>query len=295
VTRARFDDQAERFDRRAGLPDSACQAVAQAVLDMPGLARGGRLLEVGAGTGQIGQYLHRSPLCYVGFDISVPMLHVFGRRVAAAGGQPALIAADGVRPWPLASGSVDVIFSSRTLHLLDCRRVVGEVFRVAAKRGAALLIGRVRRLPGTVQSDMRRAMLRLLGESGVEGKRAEPRGKELLDHCQARGAEPLPAVTVATWQVEHTPLTSIESWRGKPGLGGVAVSSQLKRSILQRLEAWALKRYGDLQRPVIAEEAYCLQGASIPDAAMRQEARQVNRSDRTGPPPTCQLDQEGSP
>jgi len=223
------------------------------------------------------------------------MLHVFGRRVAAAGGRPTLIAVDGVRPWPLASGSVDVIFSSRTLHLLDCRRVVGEVFRVAAQRGAALLIGRVRRLPGTVQSEMRRAMLRLLGESGVEGKRAEPREKELLDHCQARGAESLPAVTVATWQVEHTPLASIESWRGKPGLGGVAVSSQQKRAILQRLEAWALKRYGDLRRPVIAEEAYCLQGASIPDATMRREARQVNRGDRAGALPACQPDQEGSP
>ncbi len=86
----RFDDQAVDFDRRAGLPADACRAVAEAVaetaenlaIDLPG-----PLLDLGAGTGEIGVQLAHGKRPYLGLDLSVPMLASFRLKLADAAAQ----------------------------------------------------------------------------------------------------------------------------------------------------------------------------------------------------------------
>src|SRR5947209_5451722 len=65
----RFDAQARSFDARAGLPADAARAVARAVLDLAALGPDDLLVELGAGTGQIGRELAES-VRYVGVDRS---------------------------------------------------------------------------------------------------------------------------------------------------------------------------------------------------------------------------------
>ncbi len=260
----RFDNQAEQFDRRAGLPDVVCQAVAQAVVEMAATPREGLLLEVGAGTGQIGQHLQKSPFRYVGFDVSSPMLQVFRERLLQLGAEVELIEADGNRRWPVPDASTVITFSSRTLHLLDTKHVVQEIFRVTAVHGGALITGRVHRDPDCVKAEMRRQMRQFLQELGIQGRGGEQIRQALFDRCCACGGVFLEPVTAATWESEHTPLRSIESWESKQGLAGISVSAEVKQTVLERLRRWAVQRYDDLRRPCVMREMYLLEGVKIP-------------------------------
>ena len=97
-----FDGQAADFDLRAGLPAGVAREIAAALVDLAP-AGSGVILDLGAGTGQIGEHLVRGRSPYVGIDVSGPMLAVFRRKLG--GGGP-LVRADAGAPWPLAAGTV---------------------------------------------------------------------------------------------------------------------------------------------------------------------------------------------
>ena len=259
----RFDSQADQFDQRAGLPADACSAIADAIREMVDDPPDSLLLEIGAGTGQIGQYLLRAMPRYVGFDLSSPMLNVFRSRLGPGDKVPTLVEADGNGPWPVADGSTDVIFSSRALHLLDRDQIVRETLRVAAARGACLIVGRVRRDPESVSAQMRRQMRRFLSKAGIEGRSGEKNCQAVFDELCARGGRRMEPRVAATWRSEHSPLESIESWQGKEGLAGVTVPNDIKYTVLERLRAWALDHFGDLRRSSAAEQSYVLEGVQI--------------------------------
>src|SRR5262249_44260825 len=96
-----YDPQANSFDRRAGLPPEACEAIALEVVRIASLGATDTLLEIGAGTGQIGQALCAKPLRYLGIDASPMMLAKFGERCRRHGVCAPVIVADARRGWPV--------------------------------------------------------------------------------------------------------------------------------------------------------------------------------------------------
>ena len=65
---------------------------------------------------------------------------------------------------------------------------------------------------------------------------------------------------MARWQVSHSPIHSLESWKMKTGLAGNEVSSELKNDVLADLETWANESYGGLIKTIVSEEKYILEG-----------------------------------
>jgi SAM-dependent methyltransferase len=268
-----FDGQAAQFDRRVGLPEGDCRAIAAAVIALAGAGEGDRVLEIGAGTGMIGRWFLDHPVRYVGLDRSRGMLEVFRRRPEA--GRAGLVQADGARPWPLPAGSARVIFSSRAMHLLPLAHVVDEVFRVAGPAppaasggsrgpsagGGVCLLGWVERNPESVKARMSREMQRLVRERGFTPRTAGSR--RFLAACRERGAAELPRTAVARWPARHSPRQSLDSWRSKLGLGGVVLPPGVQESVLDELEAWARRTFGDLDAESPAEETYVLEGVRL--------------------------------
>ncbi len=258
----RFDEQAGSFERRAGLPESLPQTIAQAVARLTAIAPRELLLEVGAGTGQIGEALAGLPLRYIGFDASLAMLGIFRRR--AGGRTPPLVNADGDYHWPVRDGTVQAVFSSRAIHLLRTGHVVDELFRVASPMGAALILGRVRRDKRSLRSQLRREMrerLRRLGYASSEGQRKE---REVLEACVRRGAAPIEEHVVAAWPVEDGVTRVLTSWREKPGLAGIELPDKVKEEILSGLPAWAEEALGSPDASESAQEEYVLEGVRAP-------------------------------
>lgn len=255
-----FDGQAMFFDRRTGLPDECCRAVAKKIVETGGSH--GLIVEVGCGTGQIGQWVEAQAR-YVGFDLSLNMLREFRRRLGSRQSPP-LIQADANAAWPFADGAAVVIFSSRAVHLLEHEHIAAEIFRLASKVGATVLLGRVERTPGSVKERMAQEMNERLRRRGLKGRRGERRHRRLFEACERLGAEILEPVPVATWKVWASPRQSLDSWRSLKGLGGLPVAAETRAEVLDELEVWAAETFGGLERVSEFEETYVLSRLRVP-------------------------------
>jgi hypothetical protein len=270
-----FDGQAREFDRRVGLPEDDCRAIAAAVLALAGAGSGDRVVEIGAGTGMIGRWFLDHAVRYVGLDLSRGMLEVFRRRAGAV--RAGLVQADAARPWPLPAGAARVVFSSRAIHLLPPAHVVDELFRVgvrdagtggaarqenAGNGGAALVLGWVERPAASVKARMSRQMQRLVRERGFSPRTAGSR--RLLAACRERGAGELPRTAVVSRPARYTPRQALASWRSKPGLGGIVLPPGMQEAVLDELEQWAARTFGSLDADSAVAETYVLEGVRLP-------------------------------
>lgn len=265
LSAALFDGQATRFDGRTGLGEEASRAIAERAIALGAVEPGERVLEIGAGTGQIGRHLAAHPVRYLGLDVSAGMLAVHRGRLASP--RAWLLGADADRRWPVADGSVRLCFGSRALHLLSPGHLADELLRTASPRGATLVVGRVRREPESVRRRMAEEMRRRLRQHGFASRGGGEGRRALADACAARGAAPLPTVEAARWRVTATPRASLESWRSLVGLGGAIVPAEIKQQILSTLADWAEQTLGGLDRRHESEETYELEGMRLPPRA----------------------------
>lgn len=255
-----FDSGAAAFEERAGLPESVQLAVANALFRMAGLRAERRILDVGAGTGDIGLQLVQLGANYAGFDASVEMVNLFRARAAAAGLSPALTVADARGKWPADDSSVSVIFGSRSLHLIEASHVAREARRVARQDGARLVVGRVNRDADSPRAVIRREMHRLLRASGVLPRGSRENDGALRSALAGSGAAPFPEAVVAEWTVSRAPRASLDDWESKPGLAGTALDGALKREILAELRTFVERRFDDIDAPLPSVERYSLSG-----------------------------------
>jgi hypothetical protein len=259
-----FERSTEGLGRRSGLPLVAVERIAKAIVALAPNPIG-QLLDVGAGTGEIGACLAYIPgLRYLALDLSLPTLHRFEWRLHGEGNRALLVRADADRPWPLQDGSVRLFFLSRAAHLLRLEPLVDEAVRTADPEGAWVILGRVRREASSVRATLRRALHRLLGESGIESMSGETAQHLLAAALATRGGTSMPPRVVATWSAIERPLDPLASWRQKTALAGIPLPAPVREEVLDRLEAWARRRYGDLETAREVSESYELSAVRLP-------------------------------
>ena len=252
-----FDGQARLFERRAGLPEDCCRTIAKKVIEIGEAKPGDLIVEIGSGTGQLGQWFE-APVRYAGVDLSAGMLKECRRRLDCN-----LIQADANASWPLADGVARVIFSSRAVHLLQQEHVAVEVSRVASSAGATLILGRVERKPESVRARMSKEMNERLRRHGFVGRRGERRNQKLFELCCRRGAVELDPVAVAQWRTMASPRQSLDSWRALTSLGGIPIPASTRSEILRELESWAEEMFGGLDQEFESEETYVLKSLRV--------------------------------
>jgi SAM-dependent methyltransferase len=132
-----FDRAAGYYDESRGLGPEAEELVADRV--EAAVRPGGRLLEIGVGTGRIALPLHRRGHEAVGIDLSLPMLERYRAKAAAAGlAPPALLRADATR-LPFPGACFDAVLEVHVLHLVpDWQGALAEARRVLAPGGVLL-------------------------------------------------------------------------------------------------------------------------------------------------------------
>jgi ubiquinone/menaquinone biosynthesis C-methylase UbiE len=260
----RFDRDAAGYDERAGFPLGKRSEIARAFATLSGLVAGDVLLELGAGTGQLGACFPALGLQYVGLDASAPMLEVFERRRPAGDPPIRLIRADVDADWPLRSASVRAVFSSRAVHLFHQEHVVSETLRVAHGPGATFTLGRVQRDELSMRSVLRREMRAMLVARGFAPRDGDRGQRRVLEAFRARGATPLGPIAAARWPVRSSAANVLDDWRQKRGLGGCEPPEASKAAILADLAEWSAARFGSLDAPDESEERYVLEGVVLP-------------------------------
>jgi ubiquinone/menaquinone biosynthesis C-methylase UbiE len=244
----RFDRQAERFDRRAGLAPGVAREVALALVRTVSLRADDVVLEIGAGTGAIGCELLQLGPRYVGLDLSHRMLDVFRRKLDSRDGG-LLVLADANCPWPVRDGTVSIVFASRVAHLLNRPHLIDEVRRVCSP-GGYLLVGRTEREPNSLRSRLRQERLRLMSWMDVT---RQQHGQRLLEHAMHRGSTRVAKRTVATWSGVTTAEQVISEWE----------HMQADARELAELREWALREIGDLHRAEPYTEHYTVEGVQM--------------------------------
>lgn len=256
-----FDQQASTFDGRTGLSDVVARKVAESVVHQAELSQTSRIIEIGAGTGEIGIHLMRLCDHYVGLDSSNKMLDVFRQRTDLDN-PPSILCADANAAWPSDSRSVHAVFGSRVFHLLDGDHVAREVLRIAHPDGAAFLIGRVQRDPESVKSTMRSKMRDLLVEQGLQPRQKGRHLKHLMRDLSQHGSM-LEPVIAARWNVVSSPADSINGWLGKSTMGGIEPTPADKQIIVKKLRTFAESHFGGLDTPVRSMEQYIVEGVRL--------------------------------
>ncbi len=256
-----FDRQAPHYDARAGLPAAVGAAVANAIVDWAGVGPGDLVVELGAGTGEVGVDLVRLPIRYVGLDASQAMLDVF--RAKAVLGSSSLIVADCNLPWPLPDGSAAVVFASRVIHLLDPEHTAQETARVCLP-GGSLMLGRVLRAHGSIKERLRHRRQALLVEAGITPRQGEAGTRRVVERCLAAGGERLGRREVVEWTGETTPANVLAGWDTLSRIGSVTVDRVTHAGIAAELRGWALAAFGDLDRPETFRERYAIDVVRLP-------------------------------
>lgn len=260
----RFDGQAADFDGRAGLPADAARAVARAVLEIAAPGPDGLLVELGTGTGEVGQRLVES-IRYVGIDRSEAMLDLFrAKLVRAHDARVRLSCTDANEQWPVSAGSVDVVFASRVAHLLDGELLVAELQRVC-RPGGYFLTGRVIRDPQGVRSRLRRQRGLLLRQLGMAPRDAEETTERAVGELVARGAVRVQARSVIRWTASASPREILDEWGTMGAMGGKHLSAATRAGVLTDVESWATRELGDLGEVATWEERYVLEGVRMAD------------------------------
>jgi SAM-dependent methyltransferase len=161
MARVDYDEIAPTYDRRydAGDPEGA----ATALLEVVGRVRGGRVLEVGCGTGHWLGQLAAAARFACGLDLSAAMLE----KARASGGGFGLVRGHANR-LPFRDCSFDAVLCVNALHHFDDPRAfVGAARRLLRPRGALAVIGMMPQagrdrwylydyFPGTYETDLRR-------------------------------------------------------------------------------------------------------------------------------------------
>jgi SAM-dependent methyltransferase len=256
-----FDAQASRYDARVGLPELVGATVARAIVERANAGADDLILELGAGTGEIGVHLDRLPIRYRGLDASPAMLEVF--RAKAALDWPALVVADCDRTWPLTDGSASVVFASRVIHLLQPDHVVRETLRVCRPAGL-LILGRVVRDRDGLTERLSRQRRELLAAAGISARQGEAGTRRVIDGVVALGGASLGRQIVAEWTGETTPAAVIAGWKTLSRMGSVAVDAGTRDTILDALRHWGRAAFGDLDRPEAFRERYAIDVVRLP-------------------------------
>lgn len=268
VTIPSYDKQASAYDARAGMGDDISRQVAKAVFTLAQRNSKGRLLDIGCGTGEIGCYLSELATDYTGIDRSPSMLAEFQNRLSGQIESARLVEADGDLSWPVTSQTIDLVFSSRALHLLNLEHVLNETQRIASETGITCVIGRVTRDKQGLSQSMRRQMRKILEQYGYKGRSGKRNLDNIRQHCNEAGAKELAMVNVANWQSFETPVQSINSWRNKAGLAGLDLPYEIKETVLEKLEQWAIEQYGSINLIENSTSSYELHGFYFPSKSI---------------------------
>ncbi len=256
-----FDEQATRYDARVGLPEPVAAAVASEIVTYSELQRDDLVLELGAGTGEIGTHLARLPVRYLGIDTSAEMLQLFRDKL---GEWPAsLLLADASQVWPLDDQAASVVFASRVIHLLDAAHVASETFRVC-RPGGWLMLGRVLRDGNGVKERLRRRRLELLQQAGLGPLRGREGGRRVVDFCLSAGGESMGRRVVAEWRGTISPAEVIADWASLSRMGSVTVDPVSRQEILAELQDWARVELGDLDQLEAYRERYAIDCVRLP-------------------------------
>jgi ubiquinone/menaquinone biosynthesis C-methylase UbiE len=250
-----FDAVADEFDRFRALPEGVPEAIRRAIWDALDGAPRARVLDLGAGTGRIGEAFIAAGDAYIGVDASARMLARFAGKVASRGeAVPELVLADG-QALPFPSAAFDAVLMVQVLGgTPGWRGILSEARRVL-RPGGGLVLGKSIAPPLGLDGRMRSQLSVILAEAGVEMHRRGA-GREDALAWLAPAARCVSAVVAARWETTRSPRDFLT--RHATGARFAALPQSVQDEALGRLAEWAIATFGTLDAPILEQHEFVL-------------------------------------
>jgi len=239
-----FDRAANIYDETRGFPPGIGDLVAGAAVEM--LPLGGRVLEVGIGTGRIARPLLARGVNVAGADLSRKMMDRLLETLPPGVSRPPLVEADATR-LPLAAGTFDAVTSVHVFHLIaNWREALAETRRVL-KPGGVFLTGYDWRPPDSPGERLREHWQSIIGSKGIHN---QPGAHDFADVDAAlrAGGATMDERPVGEWSRTRTLAQHIETIEHRTWSSSWGVPDSFFPACLAELRTWAVSEYGSLER-----------------------------------------------
>lgn len=249
-----FDSVAAVYDAQRAHPPVVAAQVGHALVELVG--PGAPTLELGVGTGRIAIPMAAAGGRVVGLDVSTEMLRVAAERAAAAGVTLALLRGD-AQALPFAAGSFRAVLAVHVLHLLpDWRAALAEIVRVLGP-GGLLVQGSDWRDPDSCVGQLR-GQLRLAVVELMPGSRPPGAGAAVAQALARHGGVTAEPVVAASWTREVSPAEVLAGMAARIDSETWAMPDDLLGAAMERVQAWAEARWGDLSAPQAVAHRFIL-------------------------------------
>jgi ubiquinone/menaquinone biosynthesis C-methylase UbiE len=250
-----FDQIAAEFERLRALPAGVSAAVRRGIWDALDCGNTTRVLEVGAGTGRIGEAFLDLGDRYVAVDTSQKMLGQFAEKASKFHVRaPSLVQADG-RCLPLPEQSFDIVLMIQVVSgLPGWRQLLDEARRVLCASGAVVL-GRAQGPDGGIDQRMRTQLGLILTTLGADATRPGA-GREEARLWLSPSTNRTVEVVAGRWVEERTPRQFLI--RHASGARFAALAASIREEALRQLTDWAVSTFGTLDSPFAEQHAFVL-------------------------------------
>lgn len=246
---ATFDITAAGFNRHRAFPPGVPEAIRTAIwkcLPHPH----GRILDLGAGTGRIGNAFVQANDFYVGVDLSWAMLREFAVQNPAA----CLLQAEG-GSLPFRDASFDLVLLMQVLSgAADWTGLLQEALRILASPGV-VVVGQTVAPDSGMDSQLKRQLDLILEETGIAMHKPKKSRKNALAWLESRASR-RKTVTAAKWAAQRSPQQFIA--RHRTGARFSALPPAVQDKALEKLSDWAKTNFGSLQKSLNEEHSFAL-------------------------------------
>ena len=234
-----FDRAAAFYDKTRDLPEAVATQGIQAILDAAG--PGGRMLDVGTGTGRISVPLLQRGAKLVGCDLSPKMMELLRGKFPAA----RLAQADAsLLPFP--AKSFDAVTTCHVMHLVGPWREALEEYRRVLKPGGVYINARTEYdRAGSTEERIRDYWERRVAAYGADSKRPGVQNeRELHSGLRELGAT-LNVVEVIRYSRPYTVQSVLEDLANRTHSHTWMISEQVLQTTVEEARDWALGEFKD--------------------------------------------------
>jgi ubiquinone/menaquinone biosynthesis C-methylase UbiE len=235
-----YDRIAPNFDRQRALPGDVVLSVRAAVLNVLGHTPVPRILDLGAGSGRIGQVFVTAGDDYVGVDLAVGMLQTFAGKETGER-RAVLIQADG-RTLPFTDASFDAVLLVAVFgDLPDWHPLIAETRRVLRPHGV-VVIGHTATPDDGIDERLKQRLDLLLDKRMPRASRKN--GRKSAAQYLAEIASGVTDLVPASWPVHRNVRQFLE--RHSSGARFSRLPLTVRKEALAELAVWAEAQFGTL-------------------------------------------------
>ncbi len=246
-----FDRAAAYYDQTRELPEPIAMHGIPALLQY--IAPGGKILDVGTGTGRISVPLLRLGADVTGVDLSLNMMGKLREKYPAAH----VAQADASR-LPFASHQFDAVLTMHVMHLIGPWREALREYRRVLKPGGVYIDSTQWHAASSQLSRIRDQWRDLVEEHGAHWRRPGVQKFTELDAEVRRLGGKVETVEVLRYYATATPRERLDQIHSRVCSDTWDVSDEVFEETFKEITAWARQEIGALDKLITEERRFVL-------------------------------------